>query len=130
MNAIRAVGPNLVLALLMDGPQLGGRWPARYAGVLSDEPGCAVLTLTSAAMMERSNRSNGGGRPVIAFWAQADGSKREIEFAAGSTGILLTMEAGRRHQTTLDNRSDNNLSRELSFLSATPLFLDLPQTIR
>ncbi|RWA54286.1 hypothetical protein AU476_10445 [Cupriavidus sp. UYMSc13B] len=35
MNAIRAVGPNLVIALLMDGPQLSGRWPGRYSGVLA-----------------------------------------------------------------------------------------------
>ena len=30
---IRAVGSNLVIALLMDGPQLNNRWPARYAAV-------------------------------------------------------------------------------------------------
>ena len=38
-DLIRAVGPNLVIALLMDGPQLNGRWPARYASVLAEDPG-------------------------------------------------------------------------------------------
>src|SRR5204863_2477554 len=28
---MRSVGPNLVVALLMDGPQLVSRWPSRYA---------------------------------------------------------------------------------------------------
>jgi hypothetical protein len=44
--AIRAIGPNLVVALLMDGPQAENRWSGRYATVLADDPGCAVLTLT------------------------------------------------------------------------------------
>ncbi|NVD97468.1 hypothetical protein [Massilia sp. BJB1822] len=37
MNVIRAVGPNLVIALLMDGPQLAARWPGRYATVLAED---------------------------------------------------------------------------------------------
>src|SRR5262249_45637220 len=57
-DLIRAVGPNLLIALLMDGPQLSGRWPSRYASVLAEDPGCSVLTLTSLGMAERS-------RPVL-----------------------------------------------------------------
>lgn len=57
-DLIRAVGPNLLIALLMDGPQLSGRWPARYASVLAEDPGTSVLTLTSLGMAERS-------RPII-----------------------------------------------------------------
>ena len=55
---IRAVGPNLLIALLMDGPQLSNRWPARYAAVLAEDPGTSVLTLTSLGMAERS-------RPIV-----------------------------------------------------------------
>lgn len=51
MNVIRAFGPNLVIALLMDGPQLSTRWPGRYATVLADDPGSAVLSFTNAAMV-------------------------------------------------------------------------------
>jgi len=36
-DLVRAVGPNLVMSLLMDGPQLTTRWPARYATVLADD---------------------------------------------------------------------------------------------
>ena len=46
-TVIRSVGPNLVIVLLMDGPQLVRRWPGKYATVLSDDPGSAVLTVTS-----------------------------------------------------------------------------------
>ena len=41
-SLVRAVGPSLVIALLMDGPQLQSRWPSRYASVLADDPGSSV----------------------------------------------------------------------------------------
>lgn len=123
MNAIRAIGPNLVVALLMDGPQLQSRWPGRYAGVLADEPGCAVLTLTCAGMMNLSNsKFSGTPKRVVALWSQANGVKKEIEFPENSKGVLLTLSSNKKHQTTLDNRSDNSLSRELTFKEATPIF--------
>ena len=33
---IRSVRPTIVVAVLLDGPQLGSRWGARYASVLAD----------------------------------------------------------------------------------------------
>ena len=51
---LRTVGPTLVVTVLLDGPQLASRWTARYASVLADDPGSAVLTLTSFGMVERS----------------------------------------------------------------------------
>ena len=39
-NVIRSVGPMIVVTPLLDGPQLGSRWAARYASVLADDPGC------------------------------------------------------------------------------------------
>jgi hypothetical protein len=45
-DVMNAIGPNLVIALLMDGPQREHRWPGRYATVLADDPGSAVLTVT------------------------------------------------------------------------------------
>lgn len=129
MNAIRAVGPNLVIALLMDGPQLTQRWPGRYSGVLADEPGCAVLSLTCAAMMDRSNNGFVTGEPsrrAIALWSQSDGLKEEIELPESATGVLLIVASKSKHQTTLDNRSDQSLSRELSFKEAIPLSVGAP----
>jgi hypothetical protein len=53
-GVIRVVGPTMVVTPLLDGPQLSSRWGARYAGVLADDPGSAVLTLTSLGMAQRS----------------------------------------------------------------------------
>ena len=48
---LRDVGPTLVVTILLDGPQLARRWTARYASVLADDPGTAVLTLTAHGMV-------------------------------------------------------------------------------
>jgi hypothetical protein len=130
MNAIRAVGPNLVVALLMDGPQLGARWPGRYGGVLADEPGCSVLSLTCAATVDLSNKhykesehykqSEPKVEPkrVVARWTQSQKSvSKDIEMADGANGVLLTLRSSRKHQTTLDNRSDQSESRQLTYES-------------
>lgn len=128
MNAIRAIGPNLVVALLMDGPQLGFRWPARYASVLADEPGCAVLSLTCAATVDLSNNQfykDSGKRSsrTVARWTQAaqGGKNFDIDLERGDQGILLTLKSTPKHQTTLDNRGDNEQSRELSYTSHVSL---------
>ena len=54
LPVVAAVGPTLVVALLLDGPQLPNRWPGRYATVLAEDPGSSVLTLTNLGMIERS----------------------------------------------------------------------------
>ena len=49
-HVMRSVGPTIVIIPLLDGPQLSSGWAARYASVLADDPGSAVLTLTSYGM--------------------------------------------------------------------------------
>ncbi|MEC4674405.1 MAG: hypothetical protein VST68_09470 [Nitrospirota bacterium] len=49
---IRAVGPSLVISLLMDGPQRRNRWSSQYASFFGDDPGSSVLTLTSMGMVD------------------------------------------------------------------------------
>lgn len=124
MNAIRAVGPNLVIALLMDGPQIGPRWPGRYAGVLADEPGCSVLSLTCAGTVDSSNdfymktaKRTTAPQRVIARWTQTENMSQDIVMPDGSNGVLLCLSSTAKHQTTLDNRSDNQRSRQLKFVS-------------
>jgi hypothetical protein len=58
-EVIRSVGPTIVVTPLLDGPQLSSRWAARYASVLADDPGSAVLTLTSYGMARRSSPCGG-----------------------------------------------------------------------
>jgi hypothetical protein len=83
-DLIRAVGPNLLIALLMDGPQLSGRWPSRYASVLAEDPGTSVLTLTSLGMALRSRPlQKGTGRRTevnrsIALWRDVESGEHEI----------------------------------------------------
>lgn len=68
-DLLRAVGPNLVIALLMDGPQIKERWSARYATTLAEDPGFSVLSLTSAGMSKLSRPSSGVNRSkVIGLW--------------------------------------------------------------
>jgi hypothetical protein len=88
---IRSVGPTFMTAFLLDGPQLASRWGARYASVLADDPGAAVLTLTSYGMARRSRPGRHDPSPVVALWKESDGGAREIPLEPGSHGVLLTV---------------------------------------
>jgi len=123
MTAIRAVGPNLVVALLMDGPQLAVRWPGRYATVLAEDPGSAVLSFTCAAMVDRSNWLEAKPARSIGLWRDGAGRTQEIGLPANAQGVVLTLQSKAKHQNTLDNRSDNSLSRQLTLRTVVPLFL-------
>lgn len=124
INIIRSVGPNLVIALLMDGPQLGTRWPGRYATVLADDPGSAVLSFTCSAMVDRSNWLESRPARSIGLWRDAGGRTQEIPLPQDSLGVLLTLESVKKRQTTLDGRTDNELSRQLKLRNMVPLFPD------
>ena len=97
-DLIRAVGPNLLIALLMDGPQLSGRWPSRYASVLAEDPGTSVLTLTSLGMAERARpvkRSTGSrAEPsrVIALWRDAVAGEIQIALDPMDDACVLSLE--------------------------------------
>lgn len=114
-DLVRAVGPNLVIALLLDGPQLESRWSARCATVLADDPGSSVLTLTCLGMAKLSRVA---GKPVstaVALWK--DGlSKRtqELSLDSGSEGLVLTLSARSREEWTADGRSDGRRTWYLS----------------
>lgn len=115
MSVVRSVGPNLVIALLMDGPQLNTRWPAKYATVLGEDPGSGVLSVTCAALVDRSNENWAGAkRRVIALWRGEGGSGKEIELPEGHHAVVLDLNSRKVEQHTLDARSDNFGSRKLS----------------
>jgi len=109
---LRAVGPNLVVALLMDGPQLGSRWPARYATVLAEDPGSSVLTLTSIGMSLLS-RPPDFPEPsrVIALWKDALGGRPvEISMPPEAEAMVLTLTVKYKEEWTADGRSDGGVS--------------------
>lgn len=113
-HLIRGVGPNLVIAILLDGPQLPQRWPARYVGVLADDPGSAVLTLTSLGMAVRCAAPGNSESRVIALWKGQDSSWAPIELTEGARAVLLSISAETREEFTADGRSDGGVA---SFLS-------------
>lgn len=87
---LRSAAPTLVLTLLLDGPQLGFRWTSRYAGVLADDPGSSVLTLTALGMATRSTPRGMAPSRVVALWKDPHRGMREIAVEPGAQGVLLT----------------------------------------
>lgn len=123
MPVIRSVGPNLVVALLMDGPQLESRWPARYATVLADDPGSSVLTLTCAGMVDRSNYGQANPRRAVGLWRHANGHMQELLLPHRHHGLLLTLRSVEEEQFSLDHRSDGRLTSRLELEWFKPLAL-------
>jgi hypothetical protein len=111
---VRSVGPNLVLVLLMDGPQLERRWPGRYATVLADDPGSAVLTLTSLGMIRRSTMPGEDESRQIALWKDAGGVAQELKLPRGAHGLLLTLSQSSETSCAQDGRSDHGATTRLS----------------
>jgi hypothetical protein len=107
-DLVRAVGPNLVIALLMDGPQLKERWSARYATTLADDPGSSVLTVTSGGMCSLSRPPAGvQARRVVALWKDAKSpAPVEIEMPSGSQGVVVSLSVRRLEEWTADGRGD------------------------
>ncbi len=102
---LRSVAPNLVFALLMDGPQIIPRWPARYASTLADDPGSSVLTLTSYALVKRANETSGWEQSrSIALWKDESGFRKEIEMDKGASAVLLSLTGIAWSDRTIDNR--------------------------
>src|SRR5207245_798393 len=75
---VRSIGPNLLIALLMDGPQLERRWPGRYASVLAEDPGSAVLTFTSLGAVHRSDAPGARPSTEVGLWRDHQGPATEL----------------------------------------------------
>lgn len=115
---IRGVGPTLLIALLMDGPQLKERWPARYASVFADDPGTAVLTMTSWGMLAKSRRvdepeqrahAHDTGKPnhsSIGLWKDQVKGWSNVDVSTARSTSLLTISASFREEVTADGRTD------------------------
>jgi len=111
--ALRAVGPNLVIVLLMDGPQIETRWPARYATVLADDPGSAVLTLTSAGMIRRSVMPGEHLPDQIALWKDPFGRVQELKLPKNAHALVITLSKSWEEDFVWDGRSDGETTVRL-----------------
>jgi hypothetical protein len=104
-EVIRSVGPTLLLTPLLDGPQLVSRWSARYASVFGDDPGSAVLTLSSYGMVQRCRPQGMEASSVVALWKAPGRGAREIRLEAGAQGVLLTACSDVASRRSTDGRS-------------------------
>jgi len=121
---VRAVGPNLVIALLMDGPQLTSRWPARYATVLADDPGSSVLTFTSIGMCEFSRPAGKAASRTVALWKDSlSGETREIDLPVGAEGLVLNLVRRMDEEWTADGRSDGGNAGFPALAGVHPVFV-------
>ncbi len=122
---IRAVGPSLVVALLMDGPQLKTRWPSRYATVLADDPGTSVLTLSSIGMVQLSRPMDPGITPsrVVALWKDPQSpSAIQIELPPGASAVVLSLVNTNNREQAADGRLDDEEATTLVLGGIHPVF--------
>jgi hypothetical protein len=126
---IRGVGPTLLVALLLDGPQLPSRWSARYASVMADDPGTSVLTVTSRGMAARStprtpsNRQDKPERLTVALWRDTYEGFKEIQIDPEDEGVILTLSADWREEMSADGRSDGGAAAVFVLNGAQPVRL-------
>ncbi len=131
MPLLNAIGPNLVVALLMDGPQLISRWPGRYATVLADDPGAAVLTVTSLGMVKRSRAPDrpmpgDNGRRCVAIWREPDQRAHELDLPDGAHALVLALTSHPARQVALDLRDDADMAFRLELSAVRPIRLTRP----
>lgn len=108
---VRAVGPNLLIALLMDGPQVAARWAGRYAAVLAEDPGTSVLSLTSFGLMARQNKFGEFGQSsAIALWKDEKNGAKTLELDRNAEAIVLELKPALKEERTLDGRRDDGNS--------------------
>ncbi len=103
-SILRSVAPNLIFALLMDGPQIEQRWPAKYASTLADDPGSAVLSFTSYGLIDRSNKQgHHDASHAIALWKDDTGHMQQIDLPPGPgfRGVLLSLWAEPKNDRTM-----------------------------
>lgn len=108
--SIRSVGPNILIALLMDGPQISGRWPERYAMGLADDPGTSVLSVTSMGLVQRSNSVLKKTSTTIGLWRDSKTGTKELSLGFGNKGLVLKLKSLPVEEETLDGRRDGRTS--------------------
>ena len=123
-DVIRSIGPNLVVALLMDGPQLSGRWPAHYATVFADDPGSSVLTVTSIGMSSLCRPKGQTAKRTIGLWKDRLQGFREIDLPEGAEALVLTLTLRDKEEWSADGRTDYGQSTYLTLNGVHPIFTD------
>jgi len=126
LPVISAVGPSLVVALLMDGPQLKTRWSARYATVLAEDPGSSILTLTCLGMIRRSRPAGASHDAVIGLWKDREGQSKELILPDSCHGLVLCLTSKSVEQRTIDSRTDDGSVIEYRLGATLPVSVKNP----
>ncbi|MCF5874040.1 hypothetical protein [Aeromonas veronii] len=105
-QAVRAVGPNLVVSLLLDGPQIAQRWPGKYAAVLSDDPGCSVLSVTALGMTQRATGLGHAPSQDVALWSEPGKPSETLQVTSTSGSLVLELELESAKMWSLDGRDE------------------------
>lgn len=121
-DLIRHVGPNLVVTILMDGPQKADRWASRYAGVLAEDPGSAVIALSSYGMVRRWSTPYRQLSNVVALWNDGKSPAREIELAQGAEGILLRLKVESECEPIADGRIEMFATANISLADVIQVY--------
>jgi hypothetical protein len=117
-DVIRGVGPTFVIAVLMDGPQIADRWPARYVGVLADDPGTSVLSVTSLGMAKRAIPRGREMNLTTVAWKDRRTGWEPIKTTDADTAVLLTLNAEWVEEFAADGRSDQGSASLMVFQNA------------
>jgi hypothetical protein len=127
---VRSIGPNLLIALLMDSAQIKERWPARYATVLSEDPGTSVLTVTSRSLVDRFNSEGSERRSdAIGLWRDDTGMLRAISLPEDHDAVVLSLAGHKRNAKTLDGRLADN-SRSWRYHGQQPVKAQITAQLR
>ena len=110
-----------MVSVLLDGPQLASRWTARYASVLADDPGSAVLTLTSAGMVRRCRPAGCATSNVVALWKDATGELTEIALEDDAAAVLISTTAAGCDSYTADGRRHPGSASTLTLSAVHPI---------
>ena len=74
--------------------------------MLAEDPGSAVLTVTSLGMVLRSNMPGEPESREIALWKELSGRAKALKLPRGDQALLVTLTSRMVEQFSLDGRGD------------------------
>ncbi len=125
LTVMNAIGPNLVIALLMDGPQVERRWCGRYAMSLVDDPGSSVLTVSCLGMVARDGTAPGR---EVALWKDPERRATPLSLGPGEHAIMLQLHGRNIEQVTLDGRCGHRTSARFTLATSSGVRHPAPPT--
>ena len=108
-QAVRSVGPNLVISLLLDGPQISVRWPGKYSAVLSDDPGSSVLSVSALGMTLKSTGLGHKPSYDVALWSEPGKTPETLTIPSDADGLIIELQINKEKMWTMDGRGKDKV---------------------